>query len=122
MSRALARIIVKRDIAYGFRKPPQNKGKRRQFMTKPQPKSVLFVPNSNEGLLLKKLQDKEAQISRLCGYGITLVESSGVPLSRSFSLDLSDGRCHRADCDVCLKHTSKGSSKCKKKSVVYAMP
>ena len=42
-----------------------------------------------------------------------------MPLSRLFSVDLSDGRCHRADCVVCLNHTGRGSSKCKRKSIVY---
>ena len=41
------------------------------------------------------------------------------PLSRTFCLDLSDGRCHRADCVVCKNHKGRGSSKCKRKSIVY---
>ena len=48
-----------------------------------------------------------------------LVESAGTPLSRLFSLDLSSGRCLRADCVVCELHNGNGSSKCRKKSVVY---
>ena len=40
-------------------------------------------------------------------------------LSRLFSLDLSDGRCHRADCHVCVSYKGKGSSRCKRKSIVY---
>ena len=49
----------------------------------------------------------------------TLVESGGLPLSRLFSLDLSDGRCHRADCPVCDLPSHKGPTKCKVKSIVY---
>ena len=59
-------------------------------------------------------------LRRLSDYTITLVEASGTPLSRLFSLDLSDGRCHRADCPVCEYHTGKGPSICKKKSVIYS--
>ena len=55
----------------------------------------------------------------MTGYRVNYVESAGTPLSRLFSLDLSDGRCHRADCVVCEKHTKKGSSRCRRKSVVY---
>ena len=40
-------------------------------------------------------------------------------MSRLFSLDLSDGKCHRAECWVCKYHKGKGSSKCRRKSVVY---
>ena len=68
---------------------------------------------------MTSLQRKEPQISRLCGYTVSLVESSGTPLARMFNLDLSDGRCHRADCTVCQLHKGKGSSKCKRRSVVY---
>ena len=76
----------------------------------PTPQTVLFVPNSNQGILLKRLQEKEPQLMKLSGYSVSLVEASGSPLSRLFSLDLSDGRCYRADCLVCLKHTGNGSS------------
>ena len=36
-----------------------------------------------------------------------------------FSLDLSDGICHRIDCHVCLTHNGKGNSKCRKNNIVY---
>ena len=42
-----------------------------------------------------------------------------MPLSRLFNLDLSDGRCHRPDCAVCLGFSGNAASKCKTKSVVY---
>ena len=47
------------------------------------------------------------------------MKSSGVPLSRLFSLDFSDGFCHRFDCAVCIHHQGSSSSRCKKKSIVY---
>ena len=58
-------------------------------------------------------------LTRLTGYKVRLVESSGTPISRLFSLDLSTGCCHRSKCAVCLLHTGKGSSKGKRKSIVY---
>ena len=58
-------------------------------------------------------------LSRLSGYSVYLVESSGTPISRLFSLDLSSGRCHRADCIVCELHSRSFSSKCKRNSIVY---
>ena len=65
------------------------------------------------------MEYKEPQIACLSGYDVRLVEASGTPLSRLFSLDLSDGKCHRADCVVFLLYKLKGSSKCKQKSIVY---
>ena len=59
------------------------------------------------------------QLECLSGYKTRLVESTGTPLSKLFCLDLSDYRCHGADCPVCEYHTGKGSSHCKRKSVVY---
>ena len=85
----------------------------------PVPTSVLFVPNSHNGILLKRLEEKEPPLTKLSGCCVRLVESSGVPLSRLFSLDMSDGRCHRYNCLVCMSFTGKGSSKCRKNSVVY---
>ena len=58
-------------------------------------------------------------MSRLSRYKLRLVEVSGSPLSRMFSLDLSDGICHRIDCHVCLTHNGKGNSKCRENNIVY---
>ena len=80
---------------------------------------MLFVPNSNQSILLKRLEKKEPQLSRLYGYKVRLVEASGSPLSTMFSLDLSDGICHRIDCHVCLTHNGKGNSECRKNNIVY---
>ena len=80
---------------------------------------MLFVPNSNDATLLKKLEQREPLLTRMSGFKVRLVEASGVPLSRLFSLDLSSGRCQRWDCHVCRLHKGKGSSKCMRKSIVY---
>ena len=94
-------------------------GKRNDAKPKLSPTSVMFVPNSYGGILTKKLEQLEPMLERLCGYRVRMVEAAGTPLSRLFSLDMSDGRCHRADCHVCITHNGKGSSRCKRKSVVY---
>ena len=110
----------KNQIQHELRHCDKNTQKNHRNLAKIKPTSVLFVPNSNEAVLLRKLQEKEPLLSRLSGYGVRLVEAAGTPLSRLFSLDLSDGRCHRANCAVCEHHSGKGSSKCKRKSVVYS--
>ena len=103
------------DVPQAMRKFRQQRGRAASQV----PSAVLFVPNSNKSILLKKLEQKEPLLARLSGYTIRLVESSGTPLSRHFSLDLSDGLCHRIDCLVCASHTGKGSSKCRKSNIVY---
>ena len=107
----------RKEVPSEFKKPTPNK----RFSSIPslRPSTVLFVPNSHQGILLKKLEHAEPMLSSLTGYTCRLVESSGVPLSRLFSLDLSNRRCHRADCIVCEFHQKSSSSKCKKRSVVY---
>ena len=83
------------------------------------PSTVMFVPNSNRGILLKKLEAMEPLMEKLSGYRVRLVESAGTPLSRLFILDLSDGRQPCVDCPVCEFHTGKGASRCKRKSKLY---
>ena len=90
---------------------PNFKGSSRNSDQNLAPSTVLFVPNTNEGVLAKRLEKLEPQLTRLCGYRARIVEARGMPLSRLFSLDLSDDRSHRADCVVCLSHTGSGSAK-----------
>ena len=110
----------KAEIPESLKPPrPTTKGKFKQSSQQIPCSTVLFVPNSNGAALIKRLEQKEPLLTRLTGFKVRLVESSGIPLSRLFSLDLSDGLCHRLDCTVCEKHNGKGSSKCKRKSIVY---
>ena len=111
-------ISWKKEIPECLKKSPKTGGFGHK-KDKKSPTSVLFVPNSNGGLLLKRLQQIEPKLERLSGYTVRPVESGGTPLSRLFNLDLAGGRCQRADCLVCLSHTGMGSSRCMKKSIVY---
>ena len=106
----------KRDIPQNLRPNFKNVAPNMQNLST---SSVLFVPNSNDGTLIKKLQEIEPKLVRLCGYRVNLVESGGLPLTWLFSLDLSGRRCHRADCPACVFPPKKGPSRCKQKSVVY---
>ena len=83
------------------------------------PTSVMFVPNTHNSVLLKRLQEREPMISRLSGYTVRLIEGSGTPFSCLFPLNFSNGTCKRADCPVCLNPSLKGPSRCKTKSIVY---
>ena len=79
---------------------------------------VIIVPNTAGGELLNKLILKEAQIARVTGYMIKMVEGNGVPLSRLFPAPIPSGKCIKKDCIVC--HMSENpSSKCSVRSIVY---
>ena len=103
----------KNDIPQNMRPLPKTHAKFGQNESKMRPTTVLFVPNSHQGALMRDLEKAEPNLAKITGYRVRLVEAGGIPISRLFSLDLSDGRCHRADCRVCLYHTGTGSSKCK---------
>ena len=109
----------KNEIPEAMKPKNLGKGKFKQNSDFLPPSTVLFVPNSNEGVLLSSLEKIEPMLTRLTGYKVRLVESGGSPIPRLFSLDLSDGKCHRSECIVCELHSGKGSSKCRRTSVVY---
>ena len=80
--------------------------------------TVMTVPNTCDGMLLNNLIQKEAQICKLAGYCIKLVEGNGVPLNRMFPAPISKDFCDRMDeCSVC--RLSSRASKCTVRSVVY---
>ena len=47
--------------------------------------STMFVPSSEEGLLMKKVKEKEESIAASTSWRIKILEKSGVPLSQSLS-------------------------------------
>ena len=78
--------------------------------------SVIIVPNTHQSELLDKLIQKEAQLSRLTGYSIKLVEGNGIPLSRLMPAPIPN-RCWKGEsCPVCpgTKHV-----KCSVRNVLY---
>ena len=78
----------------------------------------MTVPNTLDSILLNSLVLKEAQLSRVTGYSIKLVEGNGMPLSKLFPTPLSLDVCDRTDeCSVC--RLSCGASRCTIRSVVY---
>ena len=81
--------------------------------------TVMMVPNTHKGVLLDSLIKKEAQLAKLTGYCVKLVEGSGTPLARVFPSPLAQSMCHRLDnCEVC-KFKDKGRSNCQTRNVVY---
>ena len=55
--------------------------------------SVMIVPNTRDSVLLNGLIKKEAQISRITGYSLKLVEGNGTPLARMLPIILNGVTC-----------------------------
>ena len=98
---------------WGGGKPDQYKVPEMKFST------ILKVPSSKDGRLLKSLAAAEPRIARSSGYQVKLVEKSGKPLSNMFPKSISKSQCHKAWCAVCTDSTSRGAKLCSLKSVVY---
>ena len=81
--------------------------------------TVMQVPSSSDGRLLKALASIDPRLAKCSNYQVKLVERSGKPLSWLFSKDFSDGKCSRSDCHVSSNTDLKGPSLCKVPDVVY---
>ena len=80
--------------------------------------TVMVVPNTADSFLLNELIKKEAQLCKISGYHIKLVEGNGLQLCRLFPTPLSQDRCPNKDeCGVC-QYTS-DPSRCNVRSIVY---
>ena len=105
----------RRDLPEGWRgsKPSQFKVHGMEYT------SVLMVPNSKSGALMKEISKIEPRLSRTTNYHVKIVEKSGKALSNLFSKNMSTGKCHRDDCAPCSNEKVTGASLCKAKNVVY---
>ena len=66
------------------------------------PSSVIFVPSTRGGLLLRRLKEKEDQMSDLTGFKVKFQEAGGSKLINSFEKDLGKGKhCGRKPCPPC---------------------
>ena len=81
--------------------------------------SMMVVPNTEGSELFYLLVQKEAQLCKISGYRMKMVEGNGVPLSRLFSTPLTPKWCHNASsCNVC-NYTEEKASRCIVRNVVY---
>ena len=94
-------------------KPSQYKIQNMKFTT------IIMVPNSKDERLVKAVIKAEPKLARMTGYHAKVVEKNGRPLSKMLVTDLSDGKCGRLDCHVCLDSHKPGPTLCQTKSVVY---
>ena len=75
--------------------------------------SIIQVPCSKDGIVIKELAKIEPRLAKSTGQNIKLVEKSGVQLGRVFDRVFKPEKCHAAKCIVCKYHEGKGGSKCR---------
>ena len=82
--------------------------------------SVMIVPNTFNSCLLNRLILKEAQLSKISGYQLKLVEGNGTPISKLMPAPLQSNTCSRGKrCLVCACATDKKPTRCNIRNVVY---
>ena len=80
-------------------------------------RTVLFVENTKEGGLARKLREVVERIQHILGYRKKVVERSGTPLKLLFPLGGlgEDDRCGREDCIPCGQEGQEGRTRCRKR-------
>ena len=82
----------------------------------------MMIPNTQDAELLNGLILKEAQLSKVTGYMVKLVEGNGVPLNRALPPPLPRESCHRMEKCLICNMTSEGekvASRCDIRNIVY---
>ena len=92
---------------------PQRKVKNMQFTT------LLQVPNTRGGELVKQLVKTEPSLARITGYNVKIVEKAGIQLRRMFQRVFTPTTCHWSNCPACAHSSDPSGSKCRKNNVVY---
>ena len=82
--------------------------------------SVMYVPSSRDGRLLRMLAKAEPRLSKVTGYQVKYIEKPGRKLNKFFSKEKNDNVCHRDECGVCVNADTKKPSMCQVKGVVYS--
>ena len=98
----------------------QKSGKREKTAKKIQPTTVMFVPSTRNGTLIKRLRENEEKLVEMTGFRMSYSESGGTQLGRIFSTNLaSDQPCGRP-ADKCIPCTRNIKlQNCKARSIVY---
>ena len=84
-------------------------------------RSVLFVDNTKDGGLARKLREVVERIQHILGYRIKVVERAGTPLKLHFPLSGlgEDDKCGRQDCLPCSQEGGEKKTRCRKRSILY---
>ena len=99
-----------------MRQTSQKAGKVRGVKTT----TVVFVPSTKGGLLLRMLIDMEETMSRITGFRIKYQEAGGTKMINMFNQNLSRGQhCERSPCPPCDANPEDKRPNCKSKNLVY---
>ena len=82
--------------------------------------TVMFVPSSRNGILLKRMRENEEKLTDMTGFRVSYSEAGGTQLGRMFSTNLSSGQhCGRMEnkCRTC--NVQEPRLNCKARSIVY---
>ena len=64
--------------------------------------TVVFIPSTRGGLLIKKMRENEEKLSQLTGFRVKYQEAGGTKLCNIFSTDTGKGfHCGREPCPPC---------------------
>ena len=82
-------------------------------------KTCLFVEYTSKGELAKKLRDTIQKLEPILGFGIKVVEKTGLPITANFPSESWDGApCGRLDCITCTQG-AETVPPCTRQSMVY---
>ena len=84
-----------------------------------QTSTVIFVPSTKGGQLIKMLKDREDELARITKFMVRYQEAGGTKLGLMFSTDLGAGEsCGREDCQPCGSRTERRPN-CRAQSIMY---
>ena len=92
----------------------------KDYVTRLEQTTVMFVPNTKGSILLKRLQAMEDEMAKLTGFRIKFQEAGGIQLCRMFRKNLArDQLCGRVKCWPCKSIKEGATKKCKQRSILY---
>ena len=81
--------------------------------------TVIFIPNTRNGIMLRKFKEMEETLSQLTGFKIKYSEAGGIPLASLFNTDLFIPHCGRDNCPPCEGSDDKKRQDCRTRSILY---
>jgi hypothetical protein len=76
------------------RKPVQKAGSKNKLDRRIQPTTVMFVPSTRNGTLIKMMRQNEEKLVEMTGFRISYSEAGGTQLGRYFSTNLAAKQMH----------------------------
>ena len=82
--------------------------------------SIMFLPNTKGGILLRRMRENEEKLASLTGFKIRYSEAGGMKLGMLFSTNLSSGQpCGREKCQPCMMSSEGKAQDCRATGILY---